>query len=360
MSLNTHDPKSKKEDGLPDIANTTEKKPVVYVFLAIAILILGLAWILNARSHPSTHQIKTEETFAVNPEAPELKTNPSTHIPDKNTEVDNTKIMQTNSNLPEEAKIEVQKTVMMRLQAPVIVVNNQPTTAQKQDDSKPINDQNTQFLNDISNNDTITVQATVLHHRSALIAQGNLIHATLETAINSDLPGYLRAMVSEPVYSEDGSQILITPGSRLIGQYKNGLLRGENRVFVVWTCLIEPNGVSLQLGSPGVDSLGMAGQNSDEINHHFWQMFGTAALLSLIVDGASTVGVSASDQYNASQAYRQSLSQSFSQAANNSLQQTSTIPPTLHIYQGTPIIVFVARDLRFDQAIKQINTHNPY
>jgi len=41
----------------------------------------------------------------------------------------------------------------------------------------------------------------------------------LETAINSDLPGYTRAIVSRDIRSFDGTNILVPRGSRLIGQY---------------------------------------------------------------------------------------------------------------------------------------------
>ena len=198
--------------------------------------------------------------------------------------------------------------------------------------------------------------ATTIGSLNTVIAEGSLIHAILESATNSDLPGYLRASVSEPVYSEDGTRILVPSGSRLIGQYKSGMLQGQSRIFVVWTRLITPNGVSLQLGSPGVDSLGVAGMGADEINRHFWEKFGTATLLSLIGAGAANVGVNGNAQDNSASAYRSAVASSFAQSAEQSLQQESMIAPTLKTYQGKPIMVFVARDLQFSNAMKQIKT----
>lgn len=158
------------------------------------------------------------------------------------------------------------------------------------------------------------------------------------------------------MYSEDGTQLLIPKASRLIGQYKSGTSQGQSRIFIVWTRLITPAGYSIQLGSPGVDSLGVAGMNADEINRHFWQRFGTASLLSLLNAGASNVGVNGQDQNNSSANYREAVASSFAQSADQSLQQDSRITPTLKTYQGKPIMVFVAKDLDFQSAMKTANS----
>jgi len=123
---------------------------------------------------------------------------------------------------------------------------------------------------------------------------------------------------------------------------------------VVWTRLITPNGISLQLGSPGVDSLGVSGMGADEIDRHFWERFGTASLLSLIGAGAANVGVNGQDQNNSSSMYREAVASSFAQSADQSLQQESRIASTLKTYQGKPIMVFVAKDLHFE-SISKIN-----
>ena len=97
----------------------------------------------------------------------------------------------------------------------------------------------------------------------------------------------------------------------------------------------------------------MAGFNADEINRHFWQSFGTSILLSIIGAGVDNVDVSSSDNYNASQAYRVATADSLSQTANQSLRQTGVSSPTLIVNQGKPIMIFVAHDLNFSEAMKQ-------
>ena len=84
---------------------------------------------------------------------------------------------------------------------------------------------------------------------STTVAQGTLIPAVLETAINTDVPGYVRAVVSKDVRSFDGKRVLVPRGSRLVGQYQSGVQAGQKRAYVVWTRLLQPDGVSVDLAN---------------------------------------------------------------------------------------------------------------
>lgn len=215
-------------------------------------------------------------------------------------------------------------------------------------------DANTQFMSHLSDSSVPVSYATHLAHPAATLAQGTMIWATLETRIASDLPGMTRAVTSENIYSEDGSQVVLPKGSRLIGQYTNAIAQGQQRVFVVWQRIIRPDHITIQLNSPGTDALGAAGIGADSIDHHFVEQFGTAALLSIISAGAANTDVSSQDQFNSASAYREALSNSFAQTAQNTLRATGTINPTLYIDQGKAISVFVARDLDFDRELNRV------
>jgi len=204
---------------------------------------------------------------------------------------------------------------------------------------------NDQFAN--QNTTTAVVEATKIAHPKYTIASGELIHAVLETAINSDLPGMVRAVISQPAYAYLGEKPLIPAGSRIIGQYSSGLVMGQRRVMVIWNRVILPDGTAVQINSPEADSLGRAGQGADSVNTHFIARFGEATLLSIMGAGTSLTGVSNDDQFNSASAYRMAVSQSFQQSASQSLQGTLPMQPTLHIYQGASINVFVAHDLDF-------------
>lgn len=216
-------------------------------------------------------------------------------------------------------------------------------------------DANTKFMSKVSNSEAPTQNATHIAHLNTTIAQGNIISATLETRISSDLPGMVRAVTSNDIYSEDDSNLLLPRGSKLIGQYTNNISQGQTRVFVVWQRLIRPDGIDIAMNSPGTDPLGGAGLPADEIDHHFWEQFGTASLLSIIGAGAANVGVTPDDEFNSASAYREALANSFNQTAQQSFQNTSVIQPTLLINQGTKINVFVARDLDFYNELMKKN-----
>jgi type IV secretion system protein VirB10 len=168
---------------------------------------------------------------------------------------------------------------------------------------------------------------------SNTVTQGTLIPAVLETAIDTDLPGYVRAVVSRDVRSFDGTRVLIPRSSRLVGQYKSGLSAGATRAYVIWSRLIRPDGVSVALGSPAVDFSGRAGLDG-KVDSHFFKRFGSAVLLS-VVGGLSAVG-------NASVIVSGGQS-----AASVAAQRDTQIAPTVLVPQGQPIRVFTARDLDF-------------
>jgi len=182
-----------------------------------------------------------------------------------------------------------------------------------------------------------TARATAMKDPGRTVSQGTLIPAVLETAINSDLPGYVRAVVSQDVRSFDGSRVLIPRSSRLIGQYKSGLAAGQTRAYVLWSRLIRPDGVSVAIASPGTDESGRTGL-AGEVDSHFFKRFGSAMLLS-VVGAASAIGSGGSSLVMSGGA----------SAAGVAAQQNGAIPPTIRVRQGQPIRVFTARDLDFSQ-----------
>jgi type IV secretion system protein VirB10 len=181
-----------------------------------------------------------------------------------------------------------------------------------------------------------SAHATKLADPANTVVQGTLIPAVLETAINTDVPGYARAVVSQDVRSFDGSKVLIPRSSRLIGEYKGVTEAGQRRAYLMWTRLVRPDGVSIALASPAADFTGEAGIGG-KVNSHFFSRFGSSILLSILggagslfTGGASTVVVSGGQS-----------------AASVAAQRDSTRPPTIKVQQGEPIRVFTARDLIF-------------
>lgn len=180
-------------------------------------------------------------------------------------------------------------------------------------------------------------QARAMVNPSTTVTEGTLIPAILETAINTDVPGYVRAVVSQDVRSFDGKRVLIPRSSRLIGQYQAGVQQGQKRAYVIWTRLIRPDGVSVNIGSPAIAFDGTTGLQGD-VNSHFFKRFGSGLLLSVVggLGAIATGGVGGVIVAGGAQG-----------AANSAVQSQGQISPTIRVRMGEPIRVFTARDLDF-------------
>jgi len=179
-------------------------------------------------------------------------------------------------------------------------------------------------------------QARPMTNPTTTVTEGTMIPAILETAINTDVPGYVRAVVSQDVRSFDGSKILVPRSSRLIGQYQSGVQQGQKRAYVIWTRLIRPDGASVNIASPAVAFDGTTGLAGD-VNNHFFRRFGSSMLLSVIGGlGAIASGGTSVILGGAGQS-----------AAGIAAQQDGEIGPTIRVKMGEPIRVFTARDLDF-------------
>lgn len=193
-------------------------------------------------------------------------------------------------------------------------------------------------------------RATRLTDPSLVAPQGTVIPAILETAINSDLPGFVRAVVSRDVRGFDGSTVLIPRGSKLIGQYKSGVAAGQTRAFIVWSRVLTPQGVSIDIASPGADRLGRGGLDG-ETNTHFFRRFGASILLSVLNAGLNAASNNGNGGDNT--AIIIGSPQQASNIASIALQREIDIPTTITVAQGAPIRVFVARDLDFSGVVQK-------
>ncbi len=189
------------------------------------------------------------------------------------------------------------------------------------------------------------VRAVQMQDLSRVVPQGTLIAAVLESAISSDLPGAVRGVVSRDVRSFDGSRVLIPRGSRLVGQYKSAASVGQTRAFVVWSRIISPSGVSIDIASPAVDRLGRGGVEG-KVDNHFFERFGASILLTVLNAGVTAAANSGSNNSNTT------LILGGAGQATVSTVRPTDIPATLQVNQGTAIQVYVARDLDFAGVVR--------
>jgi len=186
------------------------------------------------------------------------------------------------------------------------------------------------------------VQATILPTRRLLLPKGSFIDCTLETAIDSTLPGMTTCVAATDTFGADGSVVLLERGTRLVGETRGEVQQGTARVFVLWSEARTPTGVVIPLDSPGTDELGRAGL-AGTVDRHFWERFGSAILVTAI-DGA----VQAAAQHSGGSGGTVILNPSGSQEVlTEVLKGTVNIPPTVRKSAGDRIQVFVARDVDF-------------
>jgi len=199
---------------------------------------------------------------------------------------------------------------------------------------------------------TAATRARVLPAERLLLPKGAFIDCTLETAIDSTLPGMTTCVTATDTFGVDGSTVLIERGSKLVGETRGDVAQGQSRLFVLWTEARTPTGVIVPLASPGTDELGRSGLSGD-VNRHFFQRFGAAILIS-VIDGAVQAAAS-SRSSSGTVIYNPSGSQD---VLTEVLKSTVNIPPTITKNHGDRIQVFVARDLDF-RSVYELKTRDP-
>jgi len=189
---------------------------------------------------------------------------------------------------------------------------------------------------------TTAVRAEVLPTQRLLLPKGAFIDCTLETAIDSTLPGMTTCVMATDAFGVDGQVVLLERGTKLVGETQGQVQQGAARVFVLWTEARTPTGVVVPLASPGADELGRSGLPGT-VNRHFWQRFGAAMLIS-VINGAVQSAAQASRGGSGTVIVDPSSTQD---VLTEVLKGTVNIPPTVVKQQGDRIQVLVARDLDF-------------
>ncbi|MFT2095092.1 type IV secretion system protein VirB10 [Acidiphilium sp.] len=197
------------------------------------------------------------------------------------------------------------------------------------------------------------VRASVLKDPDMVITEGTMIPCTLQTAIDSQLPGLVTCVVPIDIRGSTGNVVLLDRGTKIVGQLESGLLQGQNRVFVDWTRAETPDHVIVTLDSPGSDELGRAGLPG-AVDNHFWNRFGGALMLTLVQGGLDAATIEAAGRGSSNSASQQAglgfvyAAQSNGQSvANTALANSINIPPTLTKNQGDTVSLIVAHDLDF-------------
>ncbi|TDX24755.1 TrbI/VirB10 family protein [Rhodovulum visakhapatnamense] len=185
-------------------------------------------------------------------------------------------------------------------------------------------------------------RAEVIVNPGNTVVQGTMIQAVTETALDSTLPGAIRAIVSEDVHSFDGARVLIPRGARLVGRYRSDVALAQSRVMVAWDRIILPDNQTVEISAFGGDELGRTG-TTGFVDTRFAQRFGSAALISLI--GALPAAAAGQIEDEAAADIASDVGTDLRDSTQSVMQDYLAIRPVIHVDQGTRITVMVDRDL---------------
>jgi type IV secretion system protein VirB10 len=215
-----------------------------------------------------------------------------------------------------------------------------------------------------------SVDATYIADGSVTIAQGKMISAILETAINTEMPGAVRAVISRDIFGESGNKILIPRGSRLYGAYSSSIQRGQARVQIGWTRLIRPDGVSLNINFTVSDQFGRAGIPGD-VDNRYSSVITNSLLTSILTVGGVTAAqklINNNTNSTTTVNQNQGITTTTTNATNQAIYDvTKTIldtigqiitnsidlNPVIRIPQGTKVTVIVNSDIKIPPVNKR-------
>lgn len=176
---------------------------------------------------------------------------------------------------------------------------------------------------------------------------GTIIPAVLLTGITTDLPGQIKAQVTENIFdSLTGRMLLIPQGSILIAEYNSSVSYSQKRIQIAWNTLIRPDGYRVNLGNMnGVDNAGFSGIKG-WVDDHIFEYIKAMGLISVFtaINGE----------------FDNQMKQLNNQYASNLLQQNQTVinqlgaklidraldvQPTLFLNSGKKVNVFVNKPI---------------
>ena len=176
------------------------------------------------------------------------------------------------------------------------------------------------------------------------IPKGNAIDCAMTTRVVTEVSGFTSCIVSNNVYSANGRILLIERMSEVQGEYTAVGQPGQRRVYVLWSRIRKPGGITIDIASPSTDALGAAGIDG-MVDNRYFERIGSAYMLSIFKDFLITAQVN-SGSNSAGNSYQNTANTSNS-IAEKVLSSSINIKPTIYANQGARVAIYVARDLDF-------------
>ena len=188
--------------------------------------------------------------------------------------------------------------------------------------------------------------------QNLILPKGRQADCILTGRIVDEVPGFTSCVLAQNLYSDNGRVLLLERGSELTGEYGVTNQLGLERLFVTWTRLKTPEGIEIDLSSPGADRLGTSGLPG-HLDNRWGARIGMAFLLSFVKDitvaiiANQTKTDTSSTSVNVQTAPGQNTLNASTALAEEVIKQTLKVRPRLTINEGDRISIYVARDLDF-------------
>jgi type IV secretion system protein TrbI len=175
------------------------------------------------------------------------------------------------------------------------------------------------------------------------IFEGTTIDTVLVNRLDGDFSGPVKAMVTNNLYSQDRQHVLVPEGTFVLGEVQKVSTFGQRRLAVIFHRMIMPDGYSVDLDQfHGLDSKGETGL-TDQVNHHYFHIFGASIALGVIA-GAAEATTNSGVTESGADVLRQGIAASLAQSGAHVLDRFLNILPEITIREGHRIKIYVIQD----------------
>jgi type IV secretory pathway VirB10-like protein len=191
---------------------------------------------------------------------------------------------------------------------------------------------------------TDPIRAAGPQHR---LLEGTLIDTVLTNRLEGSAAAPVNLLVTNPIYSHSGHQIVIPAGARILGETRPVQSLGESRLAVALHRLIQPDGRTYRLDQfMGLNQIGDAGLR-DKVNHHYWSTFGAAGAVGLISGLAQWIGTAglARGDGDRTVVIAGGATDATAQASMQMMNRFLNRLPTVTIREGHRVKVYLTSDL---------------
>jgi type IV secretory pathway VirB10-like protein len=180
------------------------------------------------------------------------------------------------------------------------------------------------------------------------ILEGTIIDAVLTNRLDGTTAAPVNCLVTNPLYSHSGQQVVIPAGARLLGETKPVQSFGETRLAVAFHRLLMPDGRTYRLDQfLGLNQIGDAGLK-DQVNQHYLATFGAAAAVGLISGLSQSIGSAGlghGDGNDRTVIIAGGVGDATSQATLQVMNRFLNRLPTITIREGHRVKVYLTSDL---------------